>query len=673
MNGWSDGMMTGVILVLLLLGWMVFVSHTGGGVRKGKRGSRKGARRIRRSEKGRGHTSSLLRSTPPPSSSTLSKRALPGRRPSYKSGLRSSPRFYGTNDTNPLSFVTRESWSTGYNGDLKWVNDTTTTYPSSSWSVQVEMTNTTDEIQWASDFTFQRTSPTQYRLIPQKWVPPVTPHMTRTFELGGSGSVPRQWTLITTDSPVPPPPPPPPPPLPDTDWQIGVETATCEGTYSLPVRVTSQHGTPTDVWQLRLTAVPSFGGGGATLPTSSGFTIVRVPTPQNTLSETILATPIEKKAWTRGESRTFLFHGTGCTPRSVTVEVKSDSAPPPPPPPPPDPKPKPDPKPTPDTDDIKWPERVFAPYIDMSAWPHPEVVKDYVKATGHKWYTFAFIVANDTGDGSPAWGGYNDYSVEKKYFLDMFMQLRRVGGDATISFGGAAKQELALVHSSDQTLYEAYDVVLRTYAPVVSVDLDIEGKALENHESVQRRNRVWARLTKAYPTLRLSYTLPVIPAGLTSDGIYLLNDAVAKGVRLHEVRIMTMDYDVWAAPPGEHTLGEYAIQATVSTWRQLQNEVKGLPDTVGVSVCPMIGINDIHTEVFRQTDARELLAFAESPSPSSIRVTSLAMWSVNRDRQGTVGTFDTYASGVPQNPFDFTRIFSTFGQNRAPMRRRFKR
>ena len=52
----------------------------------------------------------------------------------------------------------------------------------------------------------------------------------------------------------------------------------------------------------------------------------------------------------------------------------------------------------------------------------------------------------------------------------------------------------------------------------------------------------------ANPGLTISFTLPVLPAGLTADGINLLRDALAKGVRVGVVNLMTMDYGDSAAP-----------------------------------------------------------------------------------------------------------------------------
>jgi hypothetical protein len=57
-------------------------------------------------------------------------------------------------------------------------------------------------------------------------------------------------------------------------------------------------------------------------------------------------------------------------------------------------------------------------------------------------------------------------------------------------------------------------------------------------------------LQAAYPGLTVSFTLPVLPTGLTADGVSMLQDAHAAGVRIDVINLMTMDYGDSAAPGG---------------------------------------------------------------------------------------------------------------------------
>ena len=48
--------------------------------------------------------------------------------------------------------------------------------------------------------------------------------------------------------------------------------------------------------------------------------------------------------------------------------------------------------------------------------------------------------------------------------------------------------------------------------------------------------------------LQVSFTLPVLPSGLTPDGVALLNGAAQAGVQVAAVNVMAMDYGDGPAP-----------------------------------------------------------------------------------------------------------------------------
>ena len=70
------------------------------------------------------------------------------------------------------------------------------------------------------------------------------------------------------------------------------------------------------------------------------------------------------------------------------------------------------------------------------------------------------------------------------------------------------------------------------------VDFDIEGSALADIVTNRRRNRVLAQLQRNNPDVLLSFTLPVMPSGLTDIGLNMLQDAQSAGVRIDAVNIM---------------------------------------------------------------------------------------------------------------------------------------
>jgi Ca2+-binding RTX toxin-like protein len=82
-----------------------------------------------------------------------------------------------------------------------------------------------------------------------------------------------------------------------------------------------------------------------------------------------------------------------------------------------------------------------------------------------------------------------------------------------------------------------------------------------------------------------------------------------------------------------------------------------------IGVTPMIGVNDIASEVFTLADAQQLVTFAESDS----NVVSIGMWSVARDNGNSAGAHyaSSDSSGLAQTPFEFAGIFHQFDQTRA--------
>lgn len=271
-------------------------------------------------------------------------------------------------------------------------------------------------------------------------------------------------------------------------------------------------------------------------------------------------------------------------------------------------------------------------------------------ATGQKHFTLAFIISQ-MNQCVPAWGGA--ISLGDNHYMDQINTIRQRGGDVIISFGGAAGMELGQACSSVSALRAAYQAVIDAYQ-ATWIDFDIEGAAVADRPSVDRRNQAIAALQAANPNLRVAYTLPVLPSGLTSDGLYVLQSAKDHGVRVDVVNVMAMDYGDWAAPNPDGRMGQYAIEAATSTYNQIQQI--GLNAKVGVT--PMIGQNDIQSERFYLSDADQLVSWAQGQSWVSL----LAFWSANRDNGKCPGktTADPKCSGLSQPDFAFTNVFKAF-------------
>ncbi|MEW2632077.1 cellulose binding domain-containing protein [Streptomyces sp. NPDC048389] len=292
----------------------------------------------------------------------------------------------------------------------------------------------------------------------------------------------------------------------------------------------------------------------------------------------------------------------------------------------------------------------YAPYIDTSLHPAYDML-DTAAKTGVKEFNLAFITSG--GGCAPLWGGVTDLADDK--VASQIGALRAEGGDVRVSFGGAAGHELALNCSSADDLARAYGKVVDTYG-LTKVDFDIEGAALPDAAANTRRSQAIARLQKSHPELDVSFTLPVMPEGLTQPGVDLIADAKKNGVRVDAVNIMAMDY----GPAYSGDMGDYAMSAATATQAQLKG-VLGLSDAAAwqtVAVTPMIGVNDVVTEIFTVEDARQLVTFAESKD-----LAWLSMWSSTRDKQcagGQKPAADATCSSIPQEPLAFTRAFAAY-------------
>ena len=301
-----------------------------------------------------------------------------------------------------------------------------------------------------------------------------------------------------------------------------------------------------------------------------------------------------------------------------------------------------------------FPSSLFAPYTDVTL--STPSFSGMAAATGNKYFSLAFIVA---GSGCQAsWGGL--YGMSQNYMVSDIATLRGMGGDVIPSFGGAAGTELAGACTTVPTLQAQYQAVIDTYS-ATRLDFDVEGAALGNTTTIDRRNKAIAALQAAAAgagkTLTVQFTLPVLPSGLTSAGIALLQNAITNGVDIGIVNVMAMDYGKSFDP---NLMGQNAVNAMTATVAQLKTLYGAAKSdaqiTAMIGVTPMIGLNDVSPEVFTLADASTLLSGAQSN-----QIGFLAFWSTGRDRQCPGSpTVSATCSGVIQSPWAYTNIFELF-------------
>jgi chitinase len=309
----------------------------------------------------------------------------------------------------------------------------------------------------------------------------------------------------------------------------------------------------------------------------------------------------------------------------------------------------------------------FAGYVDVTATP-PYPFESPADAPQSD-VILAFIVAGTAEPCTPTWGTY--YTLEAaQEELDLerrIAQLREVGGSVAVSFGGMLNDELAVSCTDVGQLEAAYRAVIDRYQ-LSHIDLDIEGPALTDVASQQRRATAIAQLQKSLADddrpLNVWVTLPVDTNGLTSDGVNTVRTLTDAGVRLSGVNGMAMNFGgsklatdsmfVAVRQASEALQAQVAALIPGSVWRQ-----------VGITV--MIGQNDIPGEVFTIEDAKSLNQFALQTGPGL-----LSMWSLNRDSTcqpplpKTVEVVQTDCSGVNQDGQNFADILAAGATGELP-------
>ncbi|HEY2796208.1 MAG TPA: glycosyl hydrolase family 18 protein, partial [Micromonosporaceae bacterium] len=186
-----------------------------------------------------------------------------------------------------------------------------------------------------------------------------------------------------------------------------------------------------------------------------------------------------------------------------------------------------------------FPAHYAAPYAEM--WLPATTMVNAMNATGNKYFTLAFVISN--GSCTPLLNG--DIAINDSGWNNAINSVRAAGGDVIASFGGASGEELGQACTSVSSLQAAYKSVI-DQLNLTRVDFDIEGAPLDDTAANDRRNQALANLQSAYAaagkTLTVDYTLPVLPTGLLSDSLSLLNNAKSHNVNVNLVNIMTMDY-----------------------------------------------------------------------------------------------------------------------------------
>jgi hypothetical protein len=304
-----------------------------------------------------------------------------------------------------------------------------------------------------------------------------------------------------------------------------------------------------------------------------------------------------------------------------------------------------------------WPS--FAPFVDAAGYPPPDFGA-IRSGGGVKALTLGFVTAPEGTACEPTWGGYPDYAASgHKPYLAKQIKRYSKGGDIVVSFGGQAGTELASACDSVGALTKAYRSVISAYHAKY-IDFDIEGAAIADTSANTKRAKAIAKLQHRSKGLRVSFTLPVLPEGLDSNGRAAVANAVDHHVSLSIVNVMAMDYGEQAAPNPQGRMGDLAISAAKGLADQLASiypKRNAAQIAAMIGVTPMIGINDVQDEIFTLDDARKLVDYAQSTG-----IGLLSMWQLGRDSQCAQPTTTTQldCSGVDQADWEFSKTFGAY-------------
>jgi cellulose synthase/poly-beta-1,6-N-acetylglucosamine synthase-like glycosyltransferase len=303
----------------------------------------------------------------------------------------------------------------------------------------------------------------------------------------------------------------------------------------------------------------------------------------------------------------------------------------------------------------------FAPYVDATLTPAYQFQSPSDDPAQQS--VLGFVTAASASSCTPSWGGaYTLAAANQQLALgSRIAQLQQNGQQAIVSFGGQAHTPLDVACSTAVGLASAYQSVISTYH-LSTIDLDIEGAALDNAAARQRRAQAIAALEKANPKLSVWLTLPVEATGLQDNAATVIRTMLASHVSIAGVNVMTMDFS--SVPAAGSTMAQSAEAALNATHQQLTTlypeygihlRAQQIWQRLGATV--MIGQNDMQGENFTVGDAKALTSFA-----GKNHLGRVSLWSINRDSQcgasySQTGLLSASCSGTPQSGLQFSQIF----------------
>ena len=285
--------------------------------------------------------------------------------------------------------------------------------------------------------------------------------------------------------------------------------------------------------------------------------------------------------------------------------------------------------------DQGWPTHVYAPYVELGVDAPAEIARA-IETQGIRFLNLAHIAADSRL--RPSWGGDDDRAVDGGAFdravRQQISQLRALGGDAAVSFGGPRGIELAEAINSVEDLQTAYRSVIDAYG-VRRIDFDLSEPALDDTASVDRRWHAVAALQREFAAKgqKLDVWLTVSPTqqGLSQAALEAIDSAARNGVTLGGVNLKPAQLQDGEKSTGEDTLGQHTIEAAASAFRQLQDhgfQPGGRESVLSwsqIGVTPTVG-REAGQAAFTAADARTVYDFAEQQ-----RLGMISLWTLGAE------------------------------------------
>ncbi|MFF5337725.1 carbohydrate binding domain-containing protein [Streptomyces sp. NPDC013181] len=258
-----------------------------------------------------------------------------------------------------------------------------------------------------------------------------------------------------------------------------------------------------------------------------------------------------------------------------------------------------------------------APYLYLG-WGNPPSPTEVMQATGIKWYTMAFILAqngcNPSWDSQrPLLGGQDEAAIKA---------IRAAGGDIVPSIGGWSGNKLGPNCSTTEALAGAYQKVIDAYR-LKAIDIDIENTDEFENAAVQDRILGALKIVKQNnPGLRTIVTIPTLNTGPNSWGNRLIERAHALGADIDNFTIMPFNFGGAADMYGN------TVKATEGLKTKLVSTF-GWTDQQAYNHIGISGMNDSSDagEITTPQIWTQIRDWANSHD-----LGRLAFWAVNRDR-----------------------------------------